>query len=106
MTIANIKALISKKSDSNNNKSLVLKDINRDLIVALLGISVYGKEARDENIMNIIINGGIATVVDARYEKIKTKYEKLVKTEGKKLKRSKDGTVKTSDGFMVLVPKQ
>ena len=97
-----IRAMISNKEARKENKKLVLKDVNRDLIVALLGISVYGKEARDEDIMDIIIHNGVAVTVDKRFERIKEAYAKKVKN--KEIKRTKNG-VRDKNGFIVLVPR-
>lgn len=98
-----IRALITKKNEKHENKKLVLEDVNRDLIVALLGISVYGKEARDDEILNIIINNGVAIASTETYDKIKARYKDRVSK--KEIKRSKDGTIKDKNGFIVLVPR-
>lgn len=97
-----IRAMITDKEARKESRKLVLKDVNRDLIVALLGISIYGKEARDEDIMNIIIHNGVAVRVDKRYDKIKDNYSAKVKN--KEIKRTKTG-VRDKNGFLVLVPK-
>lgn len=95
-----IRAMLAKKSnEKSSGKRLVLKDINRDLIVALLAIPVYGKEVRDEEILSIIINGG---TVSTTIERIKAAYDERVKN--KELKKTKDG-VRDADGFLVMVPR-
>jgi len=93
--------MLQAKSEKKAHKHLVLKDVNRDLIIALLAIPVYGKEARDEEILSVIINAGVADVSDVM-TKIRTDYDKRVKA--KEIKKTKDG-VRDTDGFMVLVPR-
>ena len=92
-----IKAMIMKKqNDKLKSSKLVMKDINRELITAL---PVYGKEVRDEEILTIIINGGIEP---PRMDKIRSDFSKrLDKQEVKKVK----GEYRDNDGFLVLVPR-
>lgn len=97
----NVKALLIAKSENKAKSQLVMKDVNRDLIVALLAIPVYGKEARDEEILSVIINAGAADVSDIML-RIREEYDKKVKE--KRVKKTKNGVVDT-DGFMVLVPR-
>lgn len=97
----NVKALLTAKSENKTKSQLVMKDVNRDLIVALLAIPVYGKEARDEEILSVIINAGAADVSDIML-RIREEYDKKVKE--KRVKKTKNGVVDT-DGFMVLVPR-
>lgn len=97
----NVKALLTAKSENKAKSQLVMKDVNRDLIVALLAIPVYGKEARDEEILSVIINAGAADVSDIML-RIREEYDKKVKE--KRVKKTKNGVVDT-DGFMVLVPR-
>lgn len=98
---ANVREMLMKKKEEKQSTGLVMKDVNRDLITALLAISVYGKEARDEEILSVIINAGAD--VNPLYNQICALYEKKVKE--KKVSKGKDGTVRDKDGFMVLVPK-
>lgn len=95
-----IRAMIAKKqAEKMKNSRLVLKDVNRDLITALLALPVYGKEARDEEILTIIINGGVESTC---MEKIRDNFNnRLEKHEIKKVK----GEYRDSDGFLVLVPR-
>lgn len=97
----NVKALLTAKSENKAKSQLVMKDVNRDLIVALLAIPVYGKEARDEETLSVIINAGAADVSDIML-RIREEYDKKVKE--KRVKKTKNGVVDT-DGFMVLVPR-
>lgn len=99
-----VRALLMKKSEekSNAGKRVVMKDVNRDLMVALLAIPVYGKEARDEEILSVIINAGGVDVSD-QIAKIRENYNKLVAE--KKIKKTKAGGVRDLDGYMVLVPR-
>lgn len=99
--MADVRAMIMAKKAEKNQTGLVMKDVNRDLITALLAISVYGKDARDEEILSVIINAGAD--VNPLFEKIRTAYEQKVKDQ--KVKKSKDGTVRDADGFIILVPK-
>ncbi|WP_300943832.1 hypothetical protein [uncultured Duncaniella sp.] len=95
-----IRALIAKKQEGKLKDSrLVLKDVNRDLITALLALPVYGKEARDDEILTIIINGGIDT---SYMDKIRDNFTgRLERHEVKKVK----GEYRDSEGFLVLVPR-
>lgn len=96
-----VRAMLMAKSEGKKNTQVVMKDVNRDLIVALLAIPVYGKEARDEEILSVIINAGAAEVSDL-IGKIRANYNQRVKE--KKIKKTKEG-VRDTDGFMVLVPR-
>ena len=96
-----VKAMLMAKSEGKKKSQVVLKDVNRDLIVALLAIPVYGKEARDEEILSVIINAGTANISDT-IGRIRENYNKRVKA--KQIKKTKNGVVDT-DGFMVLVPR-
>lgn len=96
-----VRAMLQAKSDKKAQKYLVLKDVNRDLIIALFAIPVYGKEARDEEILSVIINAGSAEISDLM-GRIRADYDQRVKD--KKIKKTKDG-VRDTDGFMVLVPR-
>ena len=98
---ADVRAMLLAKSESKKSSQVVMKDVNRDLIVALLAIPVYGKEARDEEILSVIINAGAAEVSDL-IGKIRADYNQRVKD--KKIKKTKEG-VRDTDGFMVLVPR-
>lgn len=99
-----VRALLLKKSEekSHKNKRVVLKDVNRDLMVALLAIPVYGKEARDEEILSVIINAGVNDVT-RQLDKIRENYNRMVRE--KKVKKTKAGGVRDTDGYMVLVPR-
>jgi len=100
MASADIRAMISAKQEkSNNGKKLVLKDIHRNLIIALTALPVYGKEVRDEEILTIIINGGVTSTV---LERIRDHYNARLKS--KELKKVK-GEVVDADGYRVLVPR-
>lgn len=96
-----VRAMLQAKSEKKAHKHLVLEDVNRDLIIALFAIPVYGKEARDEEILSVIINAGSAEVSDLM-TRIRADYDQQVKD--KKIKKTKDG-VRDTDGFMVLVPR-
>lgn len=96
-----VRAMLQAKSDKKAQKHLVLKDVNRDLIIALFAIPVYGKETRDEEILSVIINAGSAEISDLM-GRIRADYDQRVKD--KKIKKTKDG-VRDTDGFMVLVPR-
>lgn len=97
-----IRAMLMKKNDSEKPKRLLLQDVNRDLIVALLAVPVYGKDARDEDILSIIINPSSLSF-DSLIGKIKTEFESQVKA--KNLKKSKDGFTRNKDGFIRLKPR-
>ena len=80
-----------------------LKDIHRDLIVALTAITIYGKEARDEEILSIIINGTApeAKKTPTYLERITESFNaRLAKKEIKKV----NGEYRDANGFLVLVP--
>lgn len=97
-----VRALLLEKSEKKSaGKKVVLKDVNRALMVSLFAISVYGKEARDEEILSVIINAG-ADAGDVAIRKIRDNYNKLVAE--KKVKKTKTG-VRDTDGFLILVPR-
>lgn len=100
MASVDIRAMIEKKqAEKIKGSKLVLKDVNRSLITALLALPVYGKEARDEEILSIIINGGVQTPY---IDKIRDDFNKKIKNhEIKKVK----GEYRDSEGFLVLVPR-
>lgn len=99
-----IRAILMKKHDAQQvkPKKLLLQDVNRDLIIALLAIPVYGKDARDEDILSIIINPG-ALGFQKSLDQIKDEYNKAVKA--KTLKKSKDGFAHNKEGFIKLTPR-
>lgn len=99
-----VKALIAQKQSKKENANLALNDINHDLIVSLFAISVYGKPARDEDVLSIIIGGPkgkFATIMD----KIKDDYQERIKAAGTKLKKQKNGMMIDQDGFIILQPR-
>lgn len=100
MAIADVRAMIAdKRKKSESGKKLVLKDIHRNLIIALTALPVYGKEVRDEEILSIIINGGVISPV---MERMRNKFTERVNAgEIKKVK----GEYRDADGFIVLAPK-
>lgn len=100
--MADIKSMILKKHENKAGKKLVLRDVNRGLITALLAIPIYGKDARDEEILSVIINAG-ASPSDRLLANMKKRYDEMVKN--KQLKKTKAG-VRDLDGFIVLVPKR
>lgn len=97
--MANILAKLREKKQ-RENKKLVLEDINRPLFSALFGISVYGKDARDESIMELIVGQREDPMV-----KIRNAFRQRQQVEGAAWKRLKDGTIIDAEGFMVLQPK-
>lgn len=100
MATVDLKALIAKKQENRMKGSeLVLKDINRELITALLALPVYGKDARDEDILTIIINGGIDTPL---LKKWRDRVQGQI--ESGEIKKTK-GEYRDNDGFMVLIPR-
>lgn len=94
--------LMKKQNEKTKHNRLVLKDVNADLITALLAVPVYGKDARDEEILSIIINAGTLSFQSV-ISKIKKEFEEKLK--GKQLKKSKDGFVRDKEGFIVLKPR-
>lgn len=100
MASVDLKALIAKKqSDKMKSSKLVLKDVNRELITALLALPVYGKDARDEEILTIIINGGVQS---SCMDRIKDGFTK--KLNAGEIKKTK-GEYRDKEGFLVLVPR-
>lgn len=97
-----IRAMLMKKNGGEKPSKLLLRDVNKDLIVALLAVPVYGKDARDEDILSIIINPG-SLQFDSLIGKIKSAFETEVKA--KNLKKSKDGFTRDKDGFIHLKPR-
>jgi len=101
MGTVDLKALIAKKQEDRMKTSeLVLKDINRELITALLALPIYGKDARDEDILTIIINGGIDTPL---LKKWRDRVQAQI--ESGEIKKQKGGDYRDADGFMVLIPR-
>lgn len=95
-----IKAAIMKKQDEKLKKSkLTLTDVNRSLIIALTALPVYGKEVRDEEILTLIINGGVQSTY---LDKIRDSFQRRL--NAKELKKTKDG-YRDSEGFLVLQPR-
>lgn len=100
MASVNLKEMIAKRQESKMKSSkLVLKDVNRDLITALLALPIYGKEVRDEEILTIIINGGVES---SYMNKIRDNFKK--KRDAGEIKKSK-GEYRDKEGFLVLVPR-
>ena len=98
-----VRSMLLAKNEKKHNDKLMLKNVNRSLIVALLAIPVYGKEARDEEIMSVIINAGHHSRRDALMAKMRENYNQMLKD--KKIKKVK-GEVRNTDGFIVLVPRE
>lgn len=94
-----IRARIRKKSTLPKT-TLTLEDVNRDMIVSLLSVDIYGAEAREEDILELIIGGGIVMDSADCRKKMREDFEKIKKT----LKRGKDGLWHDKDGFIVLEP--
>lgn len=83
-----------------SEKRLVLTDINRPLFTALFGVSIYGKAARDEDVMELIVGQRDDPMV-----KIRATFRARQKAEGAEWKKQKDGTIIDKNGFIVLQPK-
>ena len=93
--------ILSKlKESKKQSKRLVLEDINRPLFTALFGVSVYGKKARDEEIMELIVGQRTDPMVQ-----IRENFCAKMKAEGATWKKEKDGTIRNERGFLVLQPK-
>lgn len=96
----NLKELVEqKKNDKALQGKLDLNDINRNLILSLFGISIYGKEAHDEEILQIIIGNE----EDEIKKRMKTDFDQLKQQAGSKLKKAKDGYLRYN-GLIVLKP--
>ena len=82
MASIDIKAMITKKqNDKMKASKLVMKDINRELITALIALPVYGKDVRDEEILTIIINGGVQAPL---MDRIRSDFSKKLEISEKK----------------------
>lgn len=101
--MADVRSLLLKKSEQKAAKKLVLKDVNRPLMVALLAIPTYGKEARDEEVLSIIINAGQVRDTTDLMDRIRANYDARV--AAKEIKKVK-GETRDKDGFLVLVPRR
>ena len=100
MASVDLKAMIAKKQENKLKSSkLVLKDINRQLVTALLALPVYGKDARDDEILTIIINGGVQS---SYMDRINENFTKRVNAG--EIKKTK-GEYRDKEGFLVLVPR-
>ena len=78
---------------------LTLTDVNRSLIIALTALPVYGKDVRDEEILTLIINGGVQSTY---LDKMRDNFKRRLDT--KEIKKTKDG-YRDSEGFLVLQPR-
>ena len=95
-----IKSAIMKKQDDRMKKSkLTLTDVNRSLIIALTALPVYGKDVRDEEILTLIINGGVQSTY---LDKMRDSFQRRL--DSKEIKKTKDGKRET-EGFLVLQPR-
>lgn len=93
-------SMINKKDNDNHvSKKLIMEDINHDLIISLLAIPIYGKQARDEEILSVIINSG-KSKRSIKLNELKSSFDNDIKT--KTVKKCKDGQYQNSDGFTVL----
>ena len=101
--MVDVKSLLLKKSEKKAQTRLVMKDVNRDLLIALLAIPVYGKDARDEEILSVIINAGHSEA-DEIMARIRAAYDE--KVAAKKIKKLKGGAVVDDEGYYVLVPRR
>ena len=96
----NILDLISEKDEKRmKGKTLAVRDVNQDLIVALTAIPVYGKVTRDEEILSIIINAGCQGL-ETTLDEIRSAYQEKLKK--KEIKKGKDGFFRNKQGFIVL----
>lgn len=97
MMSIDIKARLKKKA-SVPRLTLALDDVNRDLIVSLFSVAIYGAEARDEEIHSIIIGGG--ELVKDTSKKLKEEFDSIKST----LKKKSDGQWYDKNGFIVVEP--
>ena len=98
-----IKNGYSKKGIPSNN--LAMEDINRGLYEALFAISIYGDTVRDDEIMEIIINGTDNTS-SKLYKTRKALYDEFVKhLQNGDYVRSGD-VLLDKEGRIKLQPKQ
>lgn len=98
--MASISDLIKKRKEVKTielDKAKIV-DINKPLTLALFGIDVFGKEATDDSILEIII-GGSNTKLRA-FEK----HWDQMKATAKNFKKGKDGHY-YADGLRVLRPR-
>lgn len=96
----NLKDLVEKKkSERSLQGKLDLNDINRDLIISLFSISIYGKEAHDDEILEIIIGNE----TNPFKKKMKENFDKRKQEAGAKLKKAKDGYLR-HNGLIILKP--
>lgn len=91
-----------QKNREKENPKPVLMDVNQDLIVSLLALPLYGKVARDEEILSVIINAGTYGFQTA-LEEIRKNFNEKVKN--KEVKKGKDGMYRNKEGFIVLRPR-
>ena len=91
-------AIMKKQNDKIARTKLTLNDVNRQLIIALTALPVYGKEVRDEEILSLIINGGVES---DQLSQIKNDFRK--KLENKEVKMLK-GYYRNKDGYIVMSP--
>jgi len=98
-----IRDMIGKKKERIIKTNAEFIDINKPLMKALFGISVWGKEAYEEDVMELIIGdyddsiGEGKRLFQAIYEEGKAKF-------GKNL-RTKSGRIVDPEGRIYLIPK-
>lgn len=99
-----VKEMIAKKQSKKENKHLEIRDINHDLIISIFATAVYGKPARDEDILSIII-GGPGKAFERAFDKLREQHKAFMKDAGTSVKRKKNGVLLDKDGFIILQPK-
>lgn len=92
--------ILAKLKETKSKKKLVIDDINRPIYLAIFGTSIYGKSARDEEVMEIIIGQRDDPMVVMRQA-----YDDRVNEYGSGIKKV-NGVVRDPNGFIVLVPKR
>ena len=111
--MASVKDLIAQKRNKEISTKIELKDINRDLILSLFAVSLFGKDAHDEEILSIILGHPDETKKEEKKAKekapkiispiLKTSFSEKKSKLGKDLKKGKNGYL-VHGSIIVLEP--
>lgn len=100
--MASISDLIKKKKELKTVavKDIEVVDLNRPLILALFAIDVFGKDAADDDIVQVIIGGKNK----ARFKMFEQCWDEA-KASAKSFKKNAKNGQYYADGMLVLRPK-
>lgn len=98
--MSSISELIKKKKEVREIEvpNIQVVDLNKPLILSLFAIDVYGKDGNDEEVIRVIIGGGVSK---SRLEVFERCWDEA--SQSKKFKKGKDGRYYDGD-MRVLRP--